>query len=158
MKALTKLTKSVRPQDVEKQWILIDAEDLVVGRLASTVANLLRGKHKPSYTPHVDCGDYVVVTNVDKVVFTGKKLTDKIYYRHTGHPGGIKETSPEKIFAGKFPGGVVEKAVERMIPRSPLGRQLLTKLHVYAGTEHPHAAQQPEVLDVAGMNPKNKRK
>jgi large subunit ribosomal protein L13 len=151
-------TISAKAADIERKWHVIDAEGVILGRLAAVIATRLRGKHKPLYTPHVDCGDNIIVINAEKVRLTGRKMQDKRYYRHTGHPGGIKETSPEKIFAGKFPGRVVEKAVERMIPRSPLGRQLLTKLHVYAGTEHPHAAQQPEVLDVAGMNPKNKRK
>lgn len=137
---------------------MIDADGVVLGRLAAVIATRLRGKHKPLYTPHVDCGDNIIVINADKVRLTGRKMQDKRYYRHTGYPGGIKETSPEKIIAGKFPERVVQKAVERMIPRSPLGRQQLSKLHVYAGSEHPHAAQQPEVLDVAGMNPKNKRK
>ena len=156
MKALTKLTKSVRPQDVEKKWILIDAEDLVVGRLASTVANLLRGKHKPSYTPHVDCGDHVVIINADKVRFTGNKLKDKVYYRHTGYAGGIKETTPAKILEGKFPERVLEKAVERMVPRGPLGRAQMRCLHVYAGAEHPHGGTQPQPLDFASRNRKNK--
>ena len=151
-------TVSAKPAEIEKDWVLIDATDLVVGRLASQIALRLRGKHKAIFTPHVDCGDNVIVINADKVRLTGRKMQDKRYYRHTGYPGGIKETSPEKIIAGKFPERVVEKAVERMLPRSPLGRRQLKKLHVYAGTEHPHAAQQPEVLDVAGMNPKNKRK
>ena len=151
-------TISAKAADIERKWHVIDAEGVILGRLAAVIATRLRGKHKPLYTPHVDCGDNIIVINAEKVRLTGRKMQDKRYYRHTGHPGGIKETSPEKIFSGKFPQRVVEKAVERMIPRSPLGRQVLTKLHVYAGTEHPHAAQQPEVLDVAGMNPKNKRK
>lgn len=156
MKALTKLTKSVRPQDVEKKWILIDAEDLVVGRLASTVANILRGKHKPSFTPHVDCGDHVVIINAEKVRFTGNKLKDKRYYRHTGYIGGIKETSPAKILEGKFPERVVQKAVERMVPRGALGSAQMRCLHVYAGPEHPHGGTQPEALDFASRNRKNK--
>ena len=157
MKALTKVTRSIKPAEVEKKWHLIDAEGLVVGRLAVVIADLLRGKHKPSYTPHVDCGDHVVVINADKVKFTGKKLNDKVYYKHTGHPGGIKETTPAKVLEGKFPERVLEKAVERMIPRGPLGRNAMRNLHVYAGPDHPHEAQQPTALDVAGMNPKNKR-
>lgn len=151
-------TISAKATDIERKWHVIDAEGVVLGRLAAVIATRLRGKHKPLYTPHVDCGDNIIVINAEKVRLTGRKMQDKRYYHHTGHPGGIKETSPEKIFAGKFPERVVQKAVERMIPRSPLGRQQMTKLHVYAGSEHPHAAQQPEVLDVAGMNPKNKRK
>jgi large subunit ribosomal protein L13 len=156
MKALSKTTRSIKPAEVEKKWHLIDADGLVVGRLAVVVANLLRGKHKPSFTPHVDCGDHVVVINADKVKFTGNKLQNKRYYRHTGHPGGIKETSPAKVLEGRFPERVLEKAVERMIPRGPLGRQQMKALHLYAGTEHPHAGTQPETLDVASMNRKNK--
>ena len=151
-----KTTKSARPADVERKWHLIDADGLVVGRVATIIANLLRGKHKPSFTPHVDCGDHVVIINADKVVFTGRKLTDKRYYKHTGHPGGIKETSPAKVLEGRFPERVLEKAVERMIPRGPLGRAQMRALHLYAGTEHPHAGNQPATLDVAGMNRKNK--
>ena len=151
-------TISAKAADIERKWHVIDADGVVLGRLAAVIATRLRGKHKPLYTPHVDCGDNIIVINAEKVRLTGRKMQDKRYYRHTGYPGGIKETSPEKIIAGKFPERVVQKAVERMIPRSPLGRQQLSKLHVYAGSEHPHAAQQPEVLDVAGMNPKNKRK
>ena len=140
-------TASLKPAEVEKKWIHIDAEGVVVGRLATFIANRLRGKHLPTYTPHVDCGDYVVVTNVDKVVFTGKKNTDKVYYRHTGHPGGIKETTPEKVLGGRFPERVLEKAVERMIPRGPLGRQQMRNLRIFKGTEHPHAAQNPTQID-----------
>ena len=156
MKALSKQTQSAKPAEVDKKWILIDAEGLVVGRLASIVANILRGKHKPSYTPHVDCGDHVIILNADKVRFTGNKSTNKIYYKHTGHPGGIKETTPAKVLEGRFPERVLEKAVERMIPRGPLGRQQMRALHLYTGTEHPHDGQKPEVLDVASMNRKNK--
>ena len=151
-------TISAKEVDIDRKWHVIDAEGVVLGRLAAVIATRLRGKHKPLYTPHVDCGDNIIVINAEKVRLTGRKLQDKRYYHHTGHPGGIKETSPEKIFAGKFPERVVIKAVERMVPRSPLGRSQMTKLHVYAGTEHPHAGQQPEALDVASMNPKNKRK
>ena len=156
MKALMKTTKSARPAEVERKWHLIDAEGLVVGRLATIVANLLRGKHKPSFTPHVDMGDHVVVINAEKVRFTGKKLSDKIYYKHTGYAGGIKAVTADKVLDGRFPERVLEKAVERMIPRGPLGREQMRHLHLYAGTEHPHAAQNPEILDVAGMNRKNK--
>ncbi len=156
MKALSKTTRSIKPAEVEKKWHLIDADGLVLGRLAVIVANILRGKHKSSFTPHVDCGDHVVVVNVDKVRFTGNKLQDKRYYKHTGHPGGIKETSPAKVLDGRFPERVLEKAVERMIPRGPLGRAQMKALHLYAGTEHPHAGNQPETLDVASMNRKNK--
>ena len=156
MKALHKSTRSIKPAEVEKKWHLIDAEGLVVGRLAAIVANILRGKHKPSYTPHVDCGDHVIVINADKVRFTGKKLNDKKYYKHTGYAGGIKETTPAKVLEGRFPERVLEKAVERMIPRGPLGRQQMKALHLYAGTEHPHAGTQPQPLDVASLNRKNK--
>ena len=156
MKALSKTTRSVKPAEVEKQWHLIDAEGLVVGRLAAIIANHLRGKHKPSYTPHVDCGDHVIVINADKVRFTGKKMNDKVYYKHTGYVGGIKETTPAKILEGRFPERVLEKAVERMIPRGPLGRQQMKALHLYNGTEHPHDGQNPAKLDVASMNRKNK--
>jgi large subunit ribosomal protein L13 len=150
-------TFSATPKDIEKKWILIDADGLVLGRLAAVVATRLRGKHKPTYTPHMDCGDNVIVINADKVALTGRKLTEKKYYHHTGYPGGIKETTPERIFSSKKPEQVVEKAVERMIPRGPLGRAQLRHLRVYAGAEHPHAGQSPEVLDVAAMNPKNRR-
>ena len=150
-------TFSQKPADVVKKWVLIDAEGLVVGRLASVVANRLRGKHKPTFTPHVDDGDNVIVINADKVVFTGKKFTDKVYYWHTGHPGGIKERTARQLLEGRFPERVVEKAVERMIPRGPLGRRQMKNLRVYAGAEHPHIAQQPETLDVGALNAKNKR-
>ena len=150
-------TYSAKPADIEKKWILIDAENMVVGRLAAVIATRLRGKHLPTFTPHMDCGDNVVVINADKVKFTGKKMGDKKYYRHTGYPGGIKETTPEKIMEGKFPERVVEMAVRRMLPRGPLSRQQLTNLKVYAGSEHPHEAQSPETLDVAAMNSKNVR-
>ena len=145
------------PATIERKWYVVDAEGVVLGRLAAEVAKILRGKHKPSFVPNLDCGDYVIVINADKVRLTGKKLTDKVYYKHTGWIGGIKETTPAKILAGKFPGRVVEKAVERMISRNPLGRQQMTKLKVYAGENHPHTAQNPIVLDIAARNPKNKR-
>ena len=156
MKALQKTTKSIKPAEVEKKWLLIDAEGLVVGRVATTIANILRGKHKPGFTPHVDCGDNVIVINCDKVAFTGKKLKDKIYYRHTGYAGGIKEITAGKVLAGQFPERVLEKAVERMVPRGPLGREQMRNLRLYNGAEHPHLAQNPEQLDIGGMNRKNK--
>jgi large subunit ribosomal protein L13 len=156
MKALMKTTKSVKPHEVEKKWHLIDAENLVVGRAAVVIANLLRGKHKTSFTPHVDCGDNVIVINADKVKFTGKKRTDKVYYKHTGYIGGLKEVTADKILDGRFPERVLEKAVERMIPRGPLGRQQMRNLRIFKGPEHDHGAQNPEVLDVAAMNRKNK--
>ncbi len=152
----SKTTVSARPADVEKKWLLIDADGLVVGRLASIIANRLRGKHKPIYTPHIDCGDNVIVINADKVRFTGNKLKDKTYYRHTGYPGGIKGVTVGKVLAGRFPERVLEKAVERMVPRGPLGRQQMRNLRIYAGAEHPHVAQNPEVVDVASINRKNK--
>ena len=156
MKALSKVTRSIKPAEVEKKWHLIDAEGLVVGRLAVVIANRLRGKHKPSYTPHVDCGDHVVVINAGKVRFTGKKRADKVYYKHTGYIGGIKGVTAAKVLDGRFPERVLEKAVERMVPRGPLGRDQMRALHLYAGTEHPHGGTQPEVLDVGSMSRKNK--
>jgi len=150
-------TFSATPSDIEKKWILIDAEGVVLGRLATQVAKLLRGKHKPSFTPHMDCGDNVIIVNAGKVKLTGNKLSDKIYYWHTGYPGGIKQRTAGQILDGKHPERVVEKAVERMITSNSLGRQQLKNLRVYAGSEHPHEAQQPEALDLQAMNPKNKR-
>jgi large subunit ribosomal protein L13 len=150
-------THVTKPADVEKKWVLIDANGLVVGRLATIVARRLRGKHKPSFTPHVDDGDNVIIVNADKVVLTGRKRQDKVYYWHTGHIGGIKERSARQILEGKFPERVVEKAVERMMPDGPLARRQLKNLRVYAGGAHPHEAQQPEPLDVAAMNRKNSR-
>ncbi len=150
-------TFSARPADIDKKWILVDAEGVVLGRMASQIALILRGKHKPGYTPHMDCGDNVVVINAGKVQLTGKKLSDKIYYRHTGYPGGIKERRAGEILEGKHPERVVQKAIERMIPGGPLGRRQLKNLRVYAGAEHPHEAQNPEVLDLAARNPQNKR-
>ena len=148
-------TFSAKPSDIDKKWVLIDANGLVLGRLASIIAMRLRGKHKPSYTPHMDCGDNIVVVNAEKVELTGNKRAADIFYWHTGYIGGIKERSAGAILAGKFPERIVEKAVERMVPRGPLGRRQLSNLRVYPGTEHPHEAQQPEKLDVAAMNPKN---
>jgi len=150
-------TYSAKPAEVEKKWVLIDGTGLVVGRLASLVALRLRGKHKPTYTPHVDCGDNVIVVNAEKVVLTGRKVQQKVYRHHTGYIGGIKERTAKFILEGKFPQRIVEKAVERMLPRGPLGRRQLGNLRVYKGPEHPHAAQQPETLDVAAMNRKNTR-
>ena len=150
-------TYSAKPSEINKKWLVIDADGLVLGRLASTVANILRGKHKPTYTPHMDCGDNVVIINAEKVAMTGKKREQKTYYWHTGHPGGIKERTADKILTGRFPERVIEKAIERMIPKGPLGSQQLSNLRVYAGGEHPHEAQKPEALDLASRNPKNKR-
>jgi large subunit ribosomal protein L13 len=155
---MQKITASLKPAEVEKKWIVVDAQDAVVGRLATFIAMRLRGKHRPDYTPHVDCGDFVVVINADKVKFTGKKLDDKVYYRHTGHPGGVKSTTPRKVLGGKFPERVLEKAVERMLPKeSPLARKQLTHLLIYNNGEHPHQAQSPEVIDFASRNTKNTR-
>jgi len=151
-----KTTKFLATADVEKKWILIDAEDVVVGRLATFVAMRLRGKHMPSYTPHIDDGDNVIIINADKVAFTGKKRTDKIYYWHTGYAGGIKQRTADKILDGRFPERVMRKAVQRMLPKeSPLARKQLSNLRVYAGSEHPHAAQEPEVIDFKALSPKN---
>ena len=150
-------TYAAKPAEIEKKWIVIDASGLVVGRLATIVAMRLRGKHKPTYTPHVDDGDNVIVVNAEKIVLTGRKRENKIYYRHTGYIGGIKERTARQILEGKFPERIVEKAVERMMPDGPLARKQLKNLRVYKGAEHPHAAQSPEALDVAAMSRKNKR-
>jgi len=150
-------TFSATPKDIDKKWLLVDAEDIVLGRLAAVIATRLIGKHKPSYTPHMDCGDNVIVINAEKVKLTGNKRDDKTYYRHTGYPGGIRSRTPASIFAGPTPELVVSLAIQRMIPKGPLGRKQLSNLKVYAGSDHPHEAQQPEILDVAAMNPKNKR-
>jgi large subunit ribosomal protein L13 len=154
---MLKTTRSLKPAEVQKNWILIDAEGLVLGRLATIIANRLRGKHKPTFTPHVDCGDAVVVINAEKVHLTGKKAEDEVFYYHTGYAGGIKGRTIRQRLESKRPGQVVEKAVERMITRGPLQRAQMKHLHVYAGAEHPHGGQQPAVLDVAALNPKNKR-
>ncbi len=155
---LKSTTASLKPAEVEKKWIVIDAQDAVVGRLASFIAMRLRGKHRPDYTPHVDCGDFVVVVNADKVKFTGKKLSDKIFYWHTGHPGGVKQRTAGQILGGKYPERVLEKAVERMLPKeSPLARKQMTHLRIYTGAEHPHEAQNPETIAFADLNAKNVR-
>ena len=151
-------TYSAKPSEVKKKWLVIDANGVILGRLASEVAKILRGKNKTIFTPHIDTGDHVVVVNADKVKLTGKKLTNKVYYRHTGHPGGIKAATPEFILSSAHPERVIEKAVERMMPKdSPLARHQLGKLRVYGGAQHPHEAQQPEIYDFAAKNPKNKR-
>ncbi|HYC03218.1 MAG TPA: 50S ribosomal protein L13 [Azospirillaceae bacterium] len=149
-------TMNLKPSEIEKKWLLIDADGLVLGRLASIIAMRLRGKHKPTYTPHMDCGDHVIVINAEKVKLTGNKRSDSIFYWHTGFAGGIKQRSKGQILDGKYPERVIMKAVERMVPRGPLGRKQMGNLRVYGGGAHPHEAQQPEVLDVAAMNPKNK--
>ena len=150
-------TYSAKPSDIERKWHVIDADGLVLGRMATVIATRLRGKHKTTFTPHIDCGDNIIVINAEKVKLTGNKRTDKTYYWHTGYPGGIKSRTAGVILDGNHPERVVEKAVQRMISRNPLGRKQMKKLHVYAGADHPHDAQQPEVLDVAAMNSKNKR-
>ncbi len=150
-------TPSIKPSEVRKKWLLIDAQDLILGRLASIVANHLRGKYKTSFTPHVDCGDNVVIINAEKVHLTGNKHVDKKFYWHTGYAGGIKERAIGQILSGRHPERVLIKAIERMVPRGPLGRQIMSNLRVYPGTEHPHAAQNPITLDIASMNRKNVR-
>ena len=150
-------TFSAKPSNIKKKWYVIDAEDIVLGRMASIIAMRLRGKHKPIFTPHMDCGDNIIVDNADKVKMTGRKLTDKKYYWHTGYPGGIKSRTAGSILEGNYPERVVIKAVERLISRNPLGRRQMKNLHVYKGADHPHEAQKPEILDVASMNSKNKR-
>ena len=150
-------TFSQKPAEVVKKWVLIDAENLVLGRLATLVAKRLRGKHKPTFTPHVDDGDNVIVINAEKIRLTGNKLNNKIYYWHTGYAGGVKQRTAKAILEGRFPERVIEKAVQRMLPEGPLARRQLKNLKVYAGAEHPHAAQQPETIDIAALNAKNKR-
>jgi large subunit ribosomal protein L13 len=155
---LTKVTRSAHIADVTHGWIVVDAEGVVAGRLASFIALHLRGKHRPDFTPNTDCGDHVIVVNAEKVALTGKKMEDKLYYRHTGHPGGIKVRVAGKVLASKHPERVIEKAVERMMPKeSPLARKQLAKLRVYAGPEHPHAAQNPVTVPFASFNRKNSR-
>ena len=152
-----RMTLSLKPAEVKKDWVLIDAQGLVLGRLAALIATRLRGKHKPQFTPHVDCGDNVIVVNAGRVRVTGKKLDQSVFHYHTGYPGGIKGRSLRQRLESAHPERVVLKAVERMITRGPLQRRQMRHLHVYAGAEHPHAAQQPQKLDVAAMNPKNAR-
>lgn len=151
-------TFSATPSDIQKKWVVIDAEGVVLGRLASQIALRLRGKHKPTFTPHMDTGDNVIIINAEKVKLTGQnKAEQSVFYWHTGYPGGIKERSAKTILQGRYPERVIVKAVERMLPEGPMGRKLLTNLRVFAGTEHPHAPQNPEVIDMASLNPKNKR-
>lgn len=151
-------TYSAKPTDVETAWHIVDAEGLVLGRMAAQVATILRGKHKPMFTPHIDCGDHVIIVNAEKIHMTGNKREQKTYYRHTGYPGGIKSRTAEKILEGAHPERVVEKAIQRMLPRSIMGRTQFKKLKVYAGSEHPHEAQSPAPLDIAGRNSKNTRR
>lgn len=151
-------TFSATPKDIKKEWVLFDAKDVVLGRLASHIAKVLRGKHKPSFTPNADCGDHVIIINADKVKLTGRKRGKKVYYYHTGYAGGIKERSAENILSGEHPERVMEKAIERMMPKdSPLARAQSKHLHIYNGSEHPHAGQSPKVIDFAAMNVKNAR-
>jgi large subunit ribosomal protein L13 len=157
----TATTYSAKPSEIKKEWFIIDATDLVTGRLASQVALRLRGKHKPTYTPHMDCGDCIVIINAEKVCLTGNKADrkdGKKYYRHTGHPGGIKEVTAGTLLEGRFPERVIKKAIERMISRNPLGRKQMSNLYIYGGAEHPHAGQQPKPLDIAALNVKNKKR
>ena len=154
---MLKTTLSLKPAEVKKDWVLIDAEGVVLGRLAVVIANRLRGKHKPQFSPHVDCGDNVVVVNAGKVRVTGNKAEQAIHYYHTGYPGGIKGLSIRSRLESRHPERVLSKAVERMITRGPLQRAQMKHLHIYAGAEHPHAGQAPKTLDVGAMNPKNRR-
>jgi large subunit ribosomal protein L13 len=150
-------TYVAKPGEIEKKWVLIDGTNLVVGRLASLIAMRLRGKHRATYTPHVDTGDNIIVINAEKLIFTGNKTDDKVYYRHTGYPGGIKARTPRMIMEGKHPERVLELAVTRMLRRGPLQSRLIRNLKVYKGGAHPHEAQKPEVLDVKALNSKNVR-
>ena len=155
--ALQQNTYSAKPNEIQHNWFVIDAENLVLGRLAAIVATRLRGKHKATYTPHMDCGDNIIIINAEKIKLTGNKRENKIYYWHTGYPGGIKSRTAAKILDGKHPERVIEKAITRMVPKGPLGRKVLKKLHIYSGHSHPHEAQKPNVLDIAKLNEKNKR-
>ena len=151
-------TYSAKPNEVQKKWLLVDAQDVVLGRLAAVLATRLRGKHKPMFTPHMDTGDNIIVINAEKVKLTGKRKPEQsIFYWHTGFPGGIKSRSKGELLAGKHPERVIEKAVERMLPKGVLGKQCLGNMFVYPGPNHPHEAQKPEVFDVGALNPKNKR-
>ena len=150
MDTLSYKTISANKATVQKDWVVVDAENQILGRLCSEIAKIIRGKHKASYTPHVDCGDQVIVINADKVRLTGKKMTDKVYIRHTGYPGGQRFATPREVLA-KNPRGVVEAAVKGMLPKNRLGAQLLRNLHVYGGAEHPHEAQQPKVIDLNSL-------
>ncbi len=163
---MVQTTYNAKPADLQageqnkwqRKWLVIDATDLVLGRLATIVAKILRGKHKVIFTPNMDCGDNVIIINADKIHLTGKKLADKPYYWHTGYPGGIKSRTAGQIMEGKFPERILQSAIERMITRSPLGRDQLRKLHIYKGSEHPHQAQKPESFDIAALNPKNSKR
>ena len=148
------MTPFIKKKDIKKDWYLINAEDAAVGRLASFISKVLRGKNKPTFNPHIDNGDFVVVTNIEKIKFTGKKFKEKKYYRHTGYPGGIKETTPEKLY-DKKPGEALKLAVKRMLPGGPLAKKQLTKLKIYKGSEHPHSVQNPTVIELSKLNSKN---
>jgi large subunit ribosomal protein L13 len=149
------MTKFLKSSELNSDWFEIDAKNAVVGRLASIIAMIVRGKNKTTFTPHMDDGDFVVVKNVEQAKFTGKKFKDKKYYRHTGHPGGIKEITPEKLLEKNKPGEILKLAIKRMLPGGVLGRKQLTKVKIYAGEEHPHAAQNPKLLDLGKLNNKN---
>jgi large subunit ribosomal protein L13 len=157
LKVFMNKTYIAKPSEIEKKWWLINAEDLVVGRLSSIIAKILRGKHKTTFTPNIDCGDHVVVVNAEKLKFTGKKFAEKLYYWHTGYPGGIKDRSARQIFESNHPERILEYAVSRMISRGPLQRDIMTKLHIFKGPDHKHQAQNPQILDVSAMNSKNKK-
>ncbi|MDR3179327.1 MAG: 50S ribosomal protein L13 [Holosporaceae bacterium] len=148
-------TFSLKAGQIKKNWILVDAKDLILGRLSAVVASYLRGKHKPEFTPSMDCGDFVIIINADKIKVTGNKLEDSVFYWHTGYPGGIKQRTMKECLNGRFPQRVISKSVERMLPKGPLGRKMLKNLKIYSGESHPHEAQQPKILDVASMNSKN---
>lgn len=155
---MVQTTFHAKPTDISKKWLIIDAQNLVLGRLATIVAKILRGKHKAIFTPNIDCGDNVIIVNAEKVHLTGKKLAEKLYYWHTGYPGGIKSRNAGQIIESKHPERILQSAIERMISRTPLGRDQMRKLHIYKGPEHPHQAQQPQVLDIAALNPKNSKR
>ena len=148
------MTNFVKKDEIKNDWLLIDANNAIVGRLAAYISKVLRGKNKNQYTPHMDNGDFVIVTNIEKIKFTGKKVNNKKYYRHTGYPGGIKETTPEKLH-GKKPAESLKLAVQRMLPGGALGKKQLTKLKIYSGENHPHSAQNPKIIDLNKLNSKN---
>ena len=151
-------TFSLKKEDIKKNWLLIDAKDVVLGRLAAYSANILRGKNKPNYTPNQDCGDNLIIINSDKVLLTGKKSSDKIYYRHTGYPGGIKETTPEKMIEKDKSNEIIKLANKRMIPSGPLGKKQLSNCKIYRGENHSHEAQNPKKIDFAKLNNKNSKR
>ncbi|MAQ28183.1 MAG: 50S ribosomal protein L13 [Pelagibacteraceae bacterium] len=148
------MTKYVKKSEIQNEWYEIDAKGAVVGRLATVISKIIRGKNKPTFTPHMDNGDFVIVKNIEQIKFTGQKFMNKKYYRHTGYPGGIKETTPEKLYEKK-PGEVLKLAVKRMLPSGPLGKKQLTKLKIYKGSDHPHGAQNPKTIELSKLNSKN---